>query len=72
MSPAPPEIRSDLGVGPYEVEGFRLRPFEAGDRESVVRHLDDRGMWRNLTDRIASPYTLADADFWLGLQREQR
>ncbi|MDJ0787575.1 MAG: GNAT family protein [Myxococcota bacterium] len=72
MSTTPSPIRTDLGAGPFDDEGFRLRPFEAGDRESVVRHLDDRGMWRNLTDRIASPYTLADADFWLGLQREQR
>lgn len=65
-------IRTDLAAGPFESEGFRLRPFEATDRESVVRHLDDRGMWRNLTDRIANPYTLEHADAFIGMQVEQQ
>ena len=43
----------------------RLRPFEARDADAVVRRLDDREVWLNLTDQIAHPYTRAHADAWI-------
>jgi ribosomal-protein-alanine N-acetyltransferase len=42
-----------------------LRPWQAGDAASLVRHADDREIWRNLRDRFPHPYTAADAEVWL-------
>ncbi len=53
-------------------EQLRLRPWKRGDEEALVRHANDREIWRNLTDRFPHPYTRADADAWisLGVSRE--
>ncbi|MFZ5623796.1 MAG: GNAT family N-acetyltransferase [Gemmatimonadota bacterium] len=42
-----------------------LRPWKPGDRAALVRHANDREIWRNLRDRFPHPYTDADADRWL-------
>jgi RimJ/RimL family protein N-acetyltransferase len=42
-----------------------LRPWRASDRESLLRHANDRDVWRNLRDSFPHPYTEADADAWL-------
>ena len=49
------------------IEGCVLRPWCAEDRLSLVKHANNRRVWRNLTDTFPSPYTLADADAWIGL-----
>lgn len=41
-----------------------LRPWRATDRASLLAHIDDREIWRNLR-RVPHPYTGADADAWL-------
>lgn len=42
-----------------------LRPWAPSDAEALVRHADDREVWRNLRNRFPHPYTPADADVWL-------
>jgi RimJ/RimL family protein N-acetyltransferase len=42
-----------------------LRPFRSGDVASIVRHADDRDVWRNLRDRFPHPYTPGDAESWI-------
>jgi RimJ/RimL family protein N-acetyltransferase len=44
-----------------------LRPFEAGDVESLVHYANDRDVWINLRDRFPHPYTVTDAENWLRL-----
>lgn len=46
-----------------------IRPWQDGDRASLVRHADNRKVWRNLKDRFPHPYTDADAAAWLALAR---
>jgi len=65
-------IHTDLGGTALEGSGFRLRPFKSDDREAIAMHLNDRKVWRNLTDRIPHPYTLSDADEWLERQAKSR
>ena len=43
----------------------RLRPWRLSDRASLLRHADDRDVWRNLRDVFPNPYTEQDADAWL-------
>lgn len=44
---------------------FQLRPWTDSDQQSLVRHANDRGIWRNLWDRFPHPYTPADAEAWV-------
>jgi RimJ/RimL family protein N-acetyltransferase len=46
---------------------YCLRPFASGDRESLARLANDELIWRNMTNRFPHPYTVQDADDWLGL-----
>ena len=34
------------------------------DVDSLVRHADNRDVWRNLGDRFPHPYTVQDAESW--------
>ena len=43
-----------------------LRPWRTSDRDSLVEHADDRRVWLHLRDRFPHPYTMADAQEWLG------
>ncbi len=45
--------------------GCALRPWRAADRDRLMRHADDRLVWRNLTNSFPHPYTAQDADGWL-------
>jgi RimJ/RimL family protein N-acetyltransferase len=47
-------------------DGGALRPWRPEDAEPLVRHADDREVWRNLGDRFPHPYTHKDAKKWLG------
>ena len=42
-----------------------LRPLVAADAESLARHANDHGVWRNLRDRFPHPYTVADAQAYI-------
>jgi [ribosomal protein S5]-alanine N-acetyltransferase len=42
-----------------------IRQWEPTDKASLVRHADNRSVWRNLRDRFPHPYTSAAADYWL-------
>jgi RimJ/RimL family protein N-acetyltransferase len=44
-----------------------VRDWRDSDRESLVRHANNRKVWRNLKDRFPHPYTDADARAWLAL-----
>src|SRR5439155_1416489 len=41
-----------------------LRPWRVGDEASLVRHANNRRVWRNLS-RLPHPYTTADAHAWI-------
>ena len=42
-----------------------LRPLVTADAESLARHANDHGVWRNLRDRFPHPYTVADAQAYI-------
>lgn len=43
-----------------------VRSFRAGDAESIAEHANNRGVWINVRDRFPHPYTLKDAEAYLG------
>ncbi|MEK6322011.1 MAG: GNAT family N-acetyltransferase [Acidobacteriota bacterium] len=49
----------------FKLSKSTLRPWQLGDEESLVRHSNNRNVWRNLRDAFPHPYTLADAKHWL-------
>jgi [ribosomal protein S5]-alanine N-acetyltransferase len=42
-----------------------LRPWRASDKDDLVRHANNRRVWRNMTHTFPHPYTAEDADQWL-------
>ena len=44
-----------------------LRPWRETDKPALLRHANNRNVWRNLTDMFPNPYTEADADAWLSI-----
>ncbi len=52
-------------------DGFTIRSYRAGDRDSIVRCANNPKISVNLTHRFPSPYTAEDADRWLGMVLEQ-
>ena len=50
-------------------EGILLRPWRDEDADDLVRHANDRRIWRNLTDRFPHPYTREAAEEWLRRNR---
>lgn len=53
-------------------EGGALRPWRRDDMDALVRHADDREVWKNLGDLFPHPYTRRDAKWWLGGGYESR
>jgi [ribosomal protein S5]-alanine N-acetyltransferase len=45
--------------------GLRLRQWQPNDRAALVEQANNRKIWRNLNDLFPSPYTEADATFWI-------
>ncbi|HRI87338.1 MAG TPA: GNAT family N-acetyltransferase [Candidatus Hydrogenedentes bacterium] len=45
-----------------------LRPWKLSDAESLVRHGNNRKVWRNLSDVFPHPCTAEDANEWLGMR----
>jgi ribosomal-protein-alanine N-acetyltransferase len=62
-----------LMLGSMLLSGDRyvLRPWRTGDEEALVRHANDRAVWRNLTDRFPHPYTRDAAVSWIRTVEEQ-
>ena len=44
-----------------------LRPLIPSDAASLARHANDRDVWLNLRDRFPHPYTLMDAESYIGV-----
>lgn len=42
-----------------------IRLFAPGDETAVARLVNNRKVWRNLTNRIPHPYTHEDAVAWI-------
>jgi RimJ/RimL family protein N-acetyltransferase len=47
------------------LDGLVLRPWRPGDEVSLVRHANNRRIWRNVRDRFPHPYTENDARLWI-------
>ena len=52
---------------PTAMPGCVLRPWRDADRADLVRHANDRRVWRNMTHTFPHPYTDADASLWLAI-----
>jgi ribosomal-protein-alanine N-acetyltransferase len=42
-----------------------VRDWEWADKASLIRHANNKNIWRNLLDRFPHPYTEPDAQSWL-------
>jgi len=49
-----------IDLGPYQIREYR-----SGDAPALVRHANNRNIWRNLRDRFPYPYSHRDAFRWL-------
>ncbi len=49
-----------------------VRTWQWSDRESLVKHANNRKIWINVRDRFPSPYRADDADRWLAFVRSAR
>jgi RimJ/RimL family protein N-acetyltransferase len=49
----------------FQLSRCALRAWRVGDEASLVRHANNRNVWRNLRDRFPFPYTAADAEAWI-------
>jgi RimJ/RimL family protein N-acetyltransferase len=52
---------------PTALPGCVLRPWRGADKADLVRHANDRRVWRNMTHTFPHPYTEQDADLWLDI-----
>ena len=50
-----------------DCEKCLVRDWQPSDKAALLRHANNRNVWRNLAHRFPHPYTEADADAWLGL-----
>jgi len=48
-----------------ELTSCTVRSWRWSDRDSLVRHANNRNVWINLRDRFPHPYTIGDAQSWL-------
>ena len=55
---------------PTELPECWLRPWQPQDTGALVKHANNRNVWRNLTHTFPHPYTLADAEAWVSLANE--
>jgi RimJ/RimL family protein N-acetyltransferase len=42
-----------------------IRDWRPGDEAGLVRHANNRKIWRNVRDAFPNPYTFADAEEWI-------
>ena len=50
-----------------ELSHCTLRPWHQNDVAALVRHANNRKIWRNVRDRFPHPYTQTDAETWVNL-----
>ena len=55
---------------PTELPGCVLRPWHPADKADLVRHANNRNVWRNMAHSFPHPYTEEDADLWLAIAAE--
>jgi [ribosomal protein S5]-alanine N-acetyltransferase len=55
---------------PTEIPGCVLRPWHPDDKPSLIRHANNRNVWRNLTHMFPHPYTHTDADAWVSVANQ--
>ena len=55
-----------LDAGPCQIRAWR-----PGDRAALVRHANNRKVWRMLRDQFPHPYTAADAAAWIAIAHAQ-
>ena len=48
-----------------ELTSCTLRGWRWSDRDSLIRHANNRNVWIKLRDRFPHPYTIGDAQSWL-------
>jgi ribosomal-protein-alanine N-acetyltransferase len=53
------------------VAGAQVRPWRKGDEASLAQHANSRSVWINLGERFPHPYTLQDAERWIGTVASQ-
>jgi len=56
---------------PLEAGPCLIRPWRRSDKPALVKHADNRRIWRNLRDAFPHPYTAREADTWLAHVAEQ-
>src|SRR2546422_7474425 len=56
----------ELRVGQCAIRSWRME-----DKESLVKHANDRNVWINLRDAFPFPYMHLDADQWLSSATNQ-
>ncbi|MDZ7266307.1 MAG: GNAT family N-acetyltransferase [candidate division KSB1 bacterium] len=54
-----------------KLERCTIRSWQPGDEAALVRHANNRKIWRNVRDRFPHPYTLADAEAWIAFAGAQ-
>lgn len=52
---------------PTALAGCVLRPWRESDKPGLLRHANNRRVWRNMTHAFPHPYTEHDADLWLAI-----
>ena len=50
---------------PTGIEDIVIRPWHMDDADALVRHANNRKVWRNLMDAFPHPYERKDARAWL-------
>lgn len=64
-------MSTTLAPIPTHLPHCTLRPWREGDQDALVRHANNRAVWRNLTDLFPHPYTRADADAWVVVANQE-
>ena len=49
-----------------------VRSWERGDAKPLLRHANNRKIWRNVRDQFPFPYTPGDAELWIRSARQLR
>jgi len=49
-----------------------VRDWSRSDKDSLLRHANNRNVWRNLTHRFPHPYTEVDAEAWFAMLEAMR
>jgi [ribosomal protein S5]-alanine N-acetyltransferase len=55
---------------PINIDGIKLRPFEAGDEISLAENANYIAIWNMVRDRFPFPYTISDAKNWIQICSE--